>query len=79
MRKLFPFFAALTTVLAACGDRVPRVEDPHKPVVDGRSMRPIEFIQKYCMGSVGNDNATCQQVKSAMAQDAGKPNLPKGW
>jgi hypothetical protein len=77
MKKLLILTIAAMGFLTACSDGVPKVEDPHKPVVDGQQMTPKNFLEKYCVGKTGS--ATCDSVKNAMAKDATKGDLPKGW
>lgn len=69
--------ASTTFLVAACGEKVPTIEDAHAPVVDGVKMSPYAFIEKYCAGEAANK--TCVQVQRAMGQDATKGALPKGW
>lgn len=79
MRKLLMSNMLMLGLLAACSDDVPKVVDPHNPTVNGRTMKSSEFFQTYCRGKPSYENATCQRVKAAMAQDAARPNIPKGW
>jgi hypothetical protein len=70
-------------LLAGCNtkvdsDGVPRVDDPHHPVdADGKPMKGLDFVQKYCLGK--GTNATCDAVHIAVSQDSSKGGLPKGW
>ena len=54
------------SILSACGnnsapnDGVPNV-DPKNIVVDGNTMTPTEFAQKYCIGK--DQNETCAKVR----------------
>lgn len=66
---------SLALLLAACGDSVPAVSDPHKPTVDGVAMRQQDFLMKYCDGKTSNE--TCQQVRGAMARDSTKGTIPR--
>lgn len=77
MERKFFIISLLIFLLSACGDGVPKIENPHKVVVDGKNMTQANFLQTYCIGKVGNE--TCDKVKNAMSKDATKSALPKGW
>ena len=64
-------------VLAGCSDGVPKVDNPHAIMVDGKKMTPAAFLQTYCTAK-GN-NETCLKVVQAMRSDATKGVIPKGW
>lgn len=64
-------------LLAACGDDVPKVEDPHNIVVDGQPMTQAAFIEKYCAGKA--DNATCMTVLAAKRQDSTRGKEKVKW
>ena len=70
---------ALACTVVACTekDTVPKVADAHAPVVDGQKMTSKDFLNKYCSGKTSS--STCEEVKNAMAKDATKGALPKGW
>ncbi|WP_333878393.1 hypothetical protein [Methylobacter sp.] len=71
-----------TVLLTACSkdetpkDEVPKVEDPHNIVIDGQKMTQANFLQKYCVGKVNNEN--CAIVGNAMGMDATKGEVQKG-
>lgn len=77
MKKAFIAVTLISTLLSACSDGVPRVADPHLPIVDGETMTPGMFLERYCEGKI--DSATCEKVRKARSLDAAKPSLPKGW
>lgn len=68
---------ACTVVACTEKDTVPKVADAHAPVVDGQKMTSKDFLNKYCSGKT--PSSTCEEVKNAMAKDATKGVLPKGW
>ena len=47
-------------LLSGCNDGVPKIDDPAKPVVDGKEMTTSEFLEKYCIAK--KDNETCMRV-----------------
>lgn len=63
--------------LAGCSDGVPKVDNPHAIMVDGKKMTQAAFLQTYCTAK-GN-NETCLRVVRAMRSDATKGVIPKGW
>ncbi|CAA9890770.1 hypothetical protein METHB2_290017 [Candidatus Methylobacter favarea] len=69
MKKISPVIL-LSTLLAACGEDVPTVEDVHNVEVGGQKMSQADFLQKYCIGKELNE--TCAKVKNAMATDSTK-------
>lgn len=77
MRQTPLLSAVLLCMLAACSDQVPHITDPHKPVVDGETMSPKAFLERYCAQAPAH--TTCVAVKTAMSRDATKGELPKGW
>lgn len=79
MKKLITALSLLSVLLlAGCGeDEVPKLEDPHKPVVDGQAMTTSDFLEKYCQGEKAIVNETCTQVKSARAKDMTKSEAPR--
>lgn len=79
MKKLLISHAVVIGLLTACSDGVPKIADPRNPVVNGQALKPREFLQTYCHGKPSYESATCQRVKTVMAQDAARPNLPRGW
>jgi hypothetical protein len=54
--------ALLGLFLAACkeDDGVPKLADPHNPVVDGKAMTKRAFLDKYCLGK--SESETCRIV-----------------
>ena len=64
-------------ILAGCSDGVPKVDNPHAIMVDGKKMTQAAFLQTYCTAK-GN-NETCLRVVQAMRSDATKGVIPKGW
>lgn len=62
-------------VLAACGDNVPEVKDPHNITVDGKKITQAEFLQRYCTGK--RDNQTCLNVLQASKKDSTRGEMPK--
>lgn len=64
-------------LLAACKDEVPKVDDPHNIVVDGKPITQLAFVNKYCMETATNE--TCVKVRRAMLQDSTKGAVPRGW
>lgn len=76
--KIFKILlCAAPALFVACSDGVPTVQDPHSPVVNGQTMSPKDFLNTYCAGK--SENATCESIRNAMAKDATKGALPKGW
>lgn len=67
----------VAVLLAGCGDGVPKVEDPHKIVIEGSPLTQKEFMNKYCSGKPANE--TCLKVSKAMSQDVTKGKMPSGW
>lgn len=74
MRTL-PLLGLLPLLLAGCG--IPRVDDPHRIVVDGQPMTQVAFLQRYCQGE--DLHPTCSKVAQAMLQDATRGKMAKGW
>lgn len=64
----YSLIIAFTTLVSACNDGVPTVEDPHNPKVDGATVKPFDFLKAYCNGKQSNE--TCQKVRNAMSIDA---------
>ncbi|MGZ8215804.1 hypothetical protein [Methylomagnum sp.] len=64
--------AILAALLSACASGIPSVDDPLHPVVDGESVPSVQFLQKYCMGE--NMNATCSEVRNAVAESLQSPS-----
>ena len=79
MKKVLMALPLLSVLfLAGCGgDDVPKLADPHKPVVEGKAMTTSEFLEKYCQGEKAVTNDTCTQVKSARAKDMTKGEAPR--
>lgn len=77
MKNPLFLLVALVSVLTGCGDDVPKVENPHKVVVNGQPMSQKDFLTKYCLGK--SNHETCLKVSQAMSLDSGKGGLPKGW
>lgn len=76
MKRIFALVVP-ALLLAACGDSVPKVEDPHNIVVDGQPMTQAAFIEKYCAGK--SDNATCMTVLAAKRQDSTRGKETVKW
>jgi hypothetical protein len=67
-------------LLSGCGKQIPEVEDPHHIVVDGKPMTAEDFQKRYCQGSRGAQNPSCEVVSRAIIADFARPHgLPKGW
>ena len=67
-------------LLAACNkpDSVPNVDDVNNIIVDGQTMTPSQFMEKYCYGKT--DNETCLKVSQAHKKNfLNNKTLPKGW
>ena len=62
-------------ILGACGDGVPKIDDPHNVVVDGQKMKQGDFLVKYCAGK--SQNETCMKVLQAKHQDSITGVMPK--
>ena len=80
MKKFFGLILSGSILLTACGDGVPRVNDPHHIVdANGQPMKCIDFIKKYCIGK--DSNETCAKVRMAVSMDSTKTKggLPGGW
>ncbi|MSS68118.1 hypothetical protein FHG75_03205 [Xylella fastidiosa subsp. multiplex] len=79
MKKLFLLLLiAVTVLLPACNDGVPKVKDPHNPLdAEGKPISGSEFIDKYCLGKFTNED--CIRVQKAVSADSSKGGLPKGW
>ena len=77
MKKLMLISALPLLLLAACRNDVPKVDDPHKIVVDGSPISQKDFMNRYCTGKTNNQ--TCYAVSKALLQDATKGKLPSGW
>ncbi|MDD0936736.1 hypothetical protein LOD50_10115, partial [Xylella fastidiosa subsp. multiplex] len=58
MKKLFLLLLiAVTVLLSACNDGVPKVKDPNHPLdADGKPISGSEFIDKYCLGKFTNED-----------------------
>lgn len=61
---------AFGTALSGCGSSVPKVDDPHNIVVDGKPMTQGEFVEKYCSGKT--DEETCVKVRRAAFADSSR-------
>lgn len=49
-------------LLAACGDGVPKVDDPKHIVIDGKPMSQADFIDTYCVKESGRKSPGCVAV-----------------
>jgi len=69
----------LITLLAACKSEVPEVPhvNPHNIVINDIKITQAAFLEEFCINVTGNED--CEKVRLAMAQDATKGTLPKGW
>ncbi|SEO19593.1 hypothetical protein SAMN05216404_11373 [Nitrosospira multiformis] len=65
MIRAFSFLPAL--MVAACGQEVPQVDDPHNIVVNGEEMSQADFLDKYCIGK--ESNPTCSKVLDAATRN----------
>ena len=54
-------------VVAACGQEVPHVDDPHNIVVNGEEMSQADFLDKYCIGK--ESHPTCSKVVDAATRN----------
>lgn len=61
--------------LSACDQGVPKVDDPHNVIVDGKKMTQSAFLHKYCVEQVADP--TCSKVKHAMLLDFTKGEVPR--
>lgn len=79
MKKLFLLLLiAVTMLLSACNDGVPKVADPNHPLdADGKPISGKEFIDKYCLGKFTNED--CIRVEKAVRINEGWGPMPKGW
>lgn len=66
---------AISLLMAACEQGVPHVDDPHNVVVNGQTMTQLEFLEKYCVGKVADEN--CAKVSYAMRKDAVVGGVPR--
>jgi len=64
MRTTFIGVLAAFTLLAGCGDDVPKVQDPDRIVIRGKLLSQQEFLQTYCKDKTSN--ATCAKVSESM-------------
>lgn len=67
---------AVAAILAACGDKVPDIQDPKNPVVNGKAMTQREFLDTYCLG----DNKTapsCTRIMVDRRQSVTDGPMPK--
>ncbi len=65
-------------LLNASAAGVPAVKDPHHPAdADGRPMKGIDFVQKYCSGKPLNE--TCANVRRAVSADSSRGKMPGGY
>ena len=61
----------LLTLLTACNEGIPSIDDPHNIIVDGQKMKQDEFLEKFCVAKLNNE--TCLKVQAAYSQDMAKP------
>ncbi|MCX2694515.1 hypothetical protein OO256_26600 [Pseudomonas sp. DCB_CB] len=73
-------------LLAGCNEKaedgrqiVPTVSDASKPVVDGVTLTPKQFLERFCTGSAVDKNGTCPSVQREMVKQSTQGELPKGW
>lgn len=76
MRNRLAIFISVI-LLAACGEKVPTVQDPHNIVIDGKKMTQAEFLKNYCLGK--DRNETCLTVLQAKKEDSTRREMPKNW
>ncbi|KXB17467.1 hypothetical protein [Xylella fastidiosa] len=79
MKKLFLLLLiAVTVLLSACNDGVPKVTDPNHPLdAEGKPISGFEFLKKYCVGKITNED--CIKVSEADKMNSGRGPMPKGW
>jgi hypothetical protein len=70
MKNLLALGLLAVVVVGCSPDPVPTVDDPRNIVVDGQSMTPQAFVEKYCSDKAGHE--TCIKVRRAMVADATK-------
>jgi len=80
--KLHLFVIAITALmLSACGDGdgVPKVEDPHQIVIDGKKITQATFLKTYCSTNKvsSSNNETCLKVLQAARYDSTRGEMPK--
>lgn len=68
---------SLAVLLAACGEAIPEVKDPHRIVVDGQPMSASAFLKRYCQGQVMHPS--CVAVSRVLVADATRVEMVKGW
>lgn len=66
---------AISLLITACNQGVPEVNDPHNVVVNGKKMTQLEFLEKYCVATVADEN--CAKVSYAMRQDSVTGGVPR--
>ena len=73
MKKIIAIIGVVC--LSACDQGVPKVEDPHNVVVDGKKMTQWEFLDKYCVEQVADP--TCSRVRHAGRKDSLRGGVPR--
>lgn len=71
----------ISLVLGGCfekEDTVPAVEDPHNIIIDGRLIKPRDFLVKYAC-EAKPENETCLKVSQAARYDATHGPMPAGY
>lgn len=63
--------------LAGCGDDVPKVQNPHNIVIDGKKLTHAEYLDKFCVGKA--NNGTCLSVLQAKKKDSTRGEMPTSW
>lgn len=67
---------AVAAVLAACGSKVPDIEDPKNPVVNGKAMTQREFLDTYCVGEDRRERS-CALILDDRHKNATRGEMPK--
>ncbi len=76
--KLLALASILLLTANVYADDVPQVKDPHHPTdANGKPMKPIDFVQKYCAGKPLNE--VCVKVQKAVSADSSRGQMPAGY
>lgn len=77
MNRLTLSAVLVVMILAACGSKVPDLQDPKNPVVDGRAMTPAQFLDKFCKGEGREADRTCTLVLTELRKGLTAGEMPK--